>query len=85
MSGPPQKQHEWGISMPKQITDVNKFLEMTEDATECRVKRGTDHVKLKLRTSTYLYTIILEPQKAEEVLQQVKCQIVEARSSKEED
>ena len=67
MSGPPQKQHEWGISMPKQITDVNKFLE------------------LKLRTSTYLYTIILEPQKAEEVLQQVKCQIVEARSSKEED
>ena len=71
--------------MPKQITDVNKFLEMSEDAQECRVKRGADHVKLKLRTSGYLYTIILEPQKAEEVLQQVKCQIVEARSEKEED
>jgi len=66
--------------MPKQITDVNKFLEMSEDAEECRVKRGTDSVKLKLRTSSYLYTIVLEPQKAEEVLQQVKCQIVEARS-----
>jgi hypothetical protein len=75
---------QWGIIMPKQIHDVEKFLEMTEDAEECRVKRSSDNVKLKLRTSRYLYTIILEPQKAEEVLQQVKCQIVEARSEKEE-
>lgn len=71
--------------MPKQITDVDKFLEMTEDAQECRVKRGSDNVKLKLRTTRYLYTIILEPQKAEEVLQQVKCQIVEARAESKED
>jgi len=71
--------------MPKQITDVDKFLEMTEDAVECRVKRNTDAVKLKLRTSKYLYTLILEPQKAEEVIQQVKCQVVEARSKAEED
>ena len=71
--------------MPKQITDVDKFLEMTEDAEECRVKRGGDKVKLKLRTTRYLYTIILEPQKAEEVLQQVKCQVVEARAVSKED
>ena len=71
--------------MPKQITDVDKFLEMSEDAEECRVKRGSDNVKLKLRTARYLYTIVLEPQKAEEVLQQVKCQIVEARSTIAED
>ena len=71
--------------MPKQIYDVDKFLEMTEDAEECRVKRGGDKVKLKLRTSRYLYTIVLEPQKAEEVLQQVKCHIVEARAEKDED
>ncbi len=70
--------------MPKLITDVNKFLEMSEDAEECRVKRSSNQVKLKLRTSSYLYTIILEPQKAEEVLQQIKCQIVEARSKEEE-
>jgi large subunit ribosomal protein L38e len=70
--------------MPKQITDVDKFLEMTEDAVECRVKRNTNSVKLKLRTSRYLYTIILEPQKAEEVIQQVKCQVVEARTTAEE-
>ena len=70
--------------MPKQIYDVEKFLEMTEDAQECRVKRGPGQVKLKLRTTKYLYTIILEPQQAEEVLQQVKCQIVEARPEPEE-
>lgn len=70
--------------MPKQIHDVEKFLEMTEDASECRVKRGPDQVKLKLRTGRYLYTLVVEPQKAEEVLQQVKCQIVEARSTSEE-
>jgi len=70
--------------MPKQITDVDKFLEMTEDAVECRVKRSTDSVKLKLRTTKYLYTIILEPQKAEEIIQQVKCQVVEARIKTEE-
>jgi len=71
--------------MPKQIYDVEKFLEMTEDAEECRVKRDSDSVKLKLRTSKYLYTIVLEPQKAEEALQRVQCQIVEARAGTKED
>jgi large subunit ribosomal protein L38e len=73
------------LAMPKQIYDVEKFLEMSEDAVECRVKRGGEKVKLKLRTSKYLYTIILDPQEAEAVLQQVKCQIVEARPEAEED
>ena len=74
----------WCLTMPKQMHDVDKFLEMTEDAVECRVKRGKDQVKLKLRTKGYLYTLIVEPQKAEEILQQVKCQVVEARSGAEE-
>ena len=71
--------------MPKQIYDVDKFLEMSEDAEECRVKRGSNQVKLKLRTKRYLYTIIVEPQKAEEIIQQVKCQVVEARSTDQVD
>ncbi|TFF84584.1 50S ribosomal protein L38e [Candidatus Thorarchaeota archaeon] len=70
--------------MPKQMHDVDRFLELSEDAEECRVKRGSEQVKLKLRTKRYLYTLILEPQKAEEVLQQVKCQIIEARAEVEE-
>ena len=70
--------------MPKQIYDVDQFLDMSEDAEECRVKRGKEQVKLKLRTKGYLYTLIVEPQKAEEILQQVKCQVVEARTEAEE-
>ncbi len=65
--------------MPKQIYDVDRFLEMSEDAVECRVKRGGDKVKLKLRTKRYLYTLVLDPQEAEAVIQRVKCQVVEAR------
>ncbi|MHA2241425.1 MAG: eL38 family ribosomal protein, partial [Candidatus Thorarchaeota archaeon] len=82
--GPPFENQQKGITMPKQIYDVDKFLEMTEDAVECRVKRSSDQVKLKLRTARYLYTLVVEPQKAEEILQQVKCQVVEARPMVEE-
>ncbi len=70
--------------MPKQIFDSEKFLEMSEDAIECRVKRGGDKVKLKLRTKRYLYTLIVEPQEAESIIQRIKCQVVEARPTKEE-
>lgn len=69
--------------MPKQIYDVEKFVEMSEDADECRVKRGTTQVKLKLRTSRYLYTLVVEPQEAESIIQQLKCQVVEARPEPE--
>ncbi|MHA1742246.1 MAG: hypothetical protein ACTSVD_09165 [Candidatus Thorarchaeota archaeon] len=69
--------------MPRQIYDVDKFLEMSENAVECRVKRGGDKVKLKLRTKKYLYTLVLEPQEAEAVIQRVKCQVVEARPQTE--
>jgi large subunit ribosomal protein L38e len=71
--------------MPKQIDDVEKFLEMTEDAVECRVKRNSEQVKLKLRTARYLYTLIVEPQKAEDIIKQVKCPTVEARPESEKE
>ncbi|MHA1654749.1 MAG: hypothetical protein ACTSVT_12270 [Candidatus Thorarchaeota archaeon] len=69
--------------MPRQIYNVDKFLEMSENAVECRVKRGGDKVKLKLRTKKYLYTLVLEPQEAEAIIQRVKCQVVEARPQTE--
>lgn len=70
--------------MPKQIHDIERFLKMSEDAIECRVKRTSEQVKLKMRTARYLYTLVVPPQKAEEILQKVKCQIVEARPETEE-
>ena len=67
-----------GYKMPSEIADTEQFVRLSERATECRVKRLKDVVKLKLRTSRRLYTIRLDPEKATEVLKQVKCEVIEA-------
>jgi len=43
--------------MPSEITNVEKFVEMSEKAKYCQVKRLKDTVKLKLRTPNQLYTL----------------------------
>jgi hypothetical protein len=67
-----------GFQMPSEIADSEEFVRISERASECRVKRLKDIVKLKLRTSKQLYTIQLDPEKAAEVLKQVKCEVIEA-------
>ena len=64
--------------MPREISDTDEFLRLSEKAVECRVKRLTDVVKLKLRTPGQLYTLKVDPSKATELLKQVKCEVVEA-------
>jgi len=64
--------------MPAELTDADEFVRISERATECRVKRLKDVVKLKLRTSRQLYTLRVDPEKAGEILKQVKCEVVEA-------
>jgi large subunit ribosomal protein L38e len=64
--------------MPSEISDTEEFLRISERATECRVKRLKDEVKLKLRTPGRLYTLRVDPDKAAELLKQVKCEIIEA-------
>ncbi len=70
--------------MPKQIFDQDEFLELSDKASECRVKRLSDKVKLKLRTDRYLYTLVANAANAEAILEQVRCRVVEARPSAEE-
>ncbi|MEM1570162.1 MAG: 50S ribosomal protein L38e [Candidatus Bathyarchaeia archaeon] len=62
--------------MPEEVFDVEKFVEISSRASECRVKKLKDTVKLKLRTKKRLYTIKLPAEKAEDVLKRVKCKIV---------
>ena len=64
--------------MPIEVADTEEFLKMSERATECRVKRLKDIVRLKLRTPRQLYTIKVEPGKAAEMLKQIRCEIIEA-------
>jgi len=58
--------------MPVEVKDVNEFLKIAERASECRVKRLKDVVKLKLRTKRYLYTLKVKAGDEEEILNKIK-------------
>jgi hypothetical protein len=63
--------------MPAEIFNVEKFIEMSANAKFCAVKRLKSSVKLKLRTPSKLYTLRVEPGKAEETIKKLKCEIQE--------
>jgi large subunit ribosomal protein L38e len=65
-------------AMPAEVTDAQEFVRISERAVECRVKRLKDTVKLKLRTPRELYTIKVDPEKAAEMLKQIRCEVIEA-------
>lgn len=63
--------------MPTEIFDTEKFVQIAEHADYCAIKRLEKIVKLKLRTSNRLYTLKVEPSKAEEVIKKLSCEIRE--------
>jgi len=63
--------------MPTEIFDAEKFVEISERADYCNIKRLKKHVKLKLRTSKQLYTLKVDPTKAEEIIKKLHCEIRE--------
>jgi hypothetical protein len=63
--------------MPREIFDAEEFIELSQDAEECRIKRNADNTKLKLRTGKYLYTLKLEPDEAQSVIPRIGCPTVE--------
>jgi len=63
--------------VPSEIFDLEKFIEISGRAEYCAVKRLKNVVKLKLRTSKRLYTLKVEPVKAEEIMKKLQCEIRE--------
>ena len=63
--------------MPREIFDEDKFLEISEYAIHCRVKRLKEIVKLKLRTKKTLFTFKTDPATAERLLRNISCDIIE--------
>ncbi|MEA2071813.1 MAG: hypothetical protein U9O98_11065 [Asgard group archaeon] len=53
--------------MPHEIKDLSKLDEVIERATECRVKRIGDQVKMKFKTKHKLYTIKVSVDEAEAI------------------
>ena len=64
-------------NMPEEIFDVDKFVKASDRAEYCSIKRLRKTVKLKLRTPSKLYTIKVEPMKAEEIIKKLRCEIRE--------
>jgi hypothetical protein len=65
------------MSMPSEIFEAEKFIEVSEHAEFCSVKRLREVVKLKLRTANQLFTLRVEPLKAEEIIKKLRCEIRE--------
>lgn len=63
--------------MPQEIFDPEEFLEIATRATECRVKRRGNIVKLKLKTKKKLYTLKSSPEEANVILQRIKLPIID--------
>lgn len=63
--------------MPSEISDTERFVEISGNAKYCAVKRLQDVVKMKLRTPSKLYTLKIEPLKAEEIIKKLQCEIRE--------
>ncbi len=64
-------------TMPQELFDLDKFVEASDRAEYCTIKRLTKIVKLKLRTPRTLYTIKVDPSKAEEIIKKLRCEIRE--------
>ena len=63
--------------MPVEIFDVDEFIKIAERAEYCNIKRLDREVKLKLRTPKTLFTIKVNPTKAEEIVKKLSCEIRE--------
>jgi ferritin-like protein len=63
--------------MPAEILDTEHFVKLSEHAQYCAVKRLKEVVKLKIRTPSKLYTLKIEPMKAEEIIKKLQCEIRE--------
>ncbi len=64
-------------AVPREIFDPDEFVAISERAHYCVIKRLRDVVKLKLRTSRVLYTLKVEPAKAEEIIKRLRCEVRE--------
>jgi len=61
--------------MPVFISDEQKFIEITQRAIECRIKKIEKKgiAKVKARTKRYLYTYIIPLEKLDEFTKKLKC------------
>ena len=71
--------------MPREVRSREEFVRLAPAAQECRVVRGVDFVKLKLRTPEYLHVFKTNEDEAENLLKELKdVEIVEIKNAEKE-
>ena len=63
--------------VPEEIFDEDTFIQLSGRAEYCAVKRLKKVVKLKLRTPRKLFTLKVDPARAEGTVKKLRCEIVE--------
>jgi len=64
--------HKASASMPKEITDIREFLQISRraDAKSVKIKKNTENTKFKIRCSKYLYTLVMKDKAKADKLKQ---------------
>lgn len=63
--------------MPRAIRSADEFSKLAPSASECRVVRRGERVKLKLRTPKMLFVYVTNEEEAASVLKDLKANVVE--------
>ncbi|MCH8022187.1 MAG: hypothetical protein IH932_00360 [Thaumarchaeota archaeon] len=63
--------------MPKEVLDIEEFRKVIPYATECRVVRSGETVKVKLRLKRLLYVYKTNSEEADKLLKEIKTDIIE--------
>ena len=63
--------------MPRQVDSLEDFKRQLAKATDCKVVRRGESVKIKLRTKGTLWTYVVDAAEADKVLGEVKIPINE--------
>ncbi len=63
--------------MPKEVLDIEEFRKAIPFASECRVVRSGETVKVNLRLKRLLYVYKTNTKDADELLKEIKTDIIE--------
>ena len=63
--------------MPKEVLDIEEFKKAIPFASECRVVRSGETVKVKLRLKRLLYVYKTNTKDVDELLKEIKTDIIE--------
>lgn len=63
--------------MPKEVLNIEEFRKVMPYASECRVVRSGETVKVKLRLKRLLYVYKTNAKDVDELLKEIKTDIIE--------